>query len=200
LTDRLTGGRLINYRPYYFAVTAYSYDVLGLEEYKVGDNLLGYLTEDLETNIEGTEVRPSSVALDLVDTAAHAAGESWGSVTVRYFYPEQITGDDYEVTFNEDLTWNLQNLTTGTMLLADQDNISGDFDYPVVDNLNVPGQGPRTAVVVRYANTVRPDHNGHHITYDLPGPKHQYGCMLEDLAAGRDPVIIEGYQQDGPCQ
>lgn len=141
-TDRLTGGRLINYQPYYFAVTSYSYDARGLTEYKVGDNLIGHLTEDLETTVEGIEVRPNSVALDLVDTAAHTDGSSWGSVTVRYFYPEQVTGDDYEVTFNEDLTWNLRNLTTGTMLLADQDNISGDFDYPVVEGLMVQTAGP----------------------------------------------------------
>lgn len=145
-TDRLTGGGLVNYRPYYFAVTSYSYDALGLEPYTIGGNLIGYLTEDLETNIEGAEVRPNSVALDLVDTAAHSEGASYGSVTVRYFYPEQITGDDYAVTFNDDLTWNLENLTTGTTLLSDQDHISGDFDYPIVEGLMVQTAGPEPGV------------------------------------------------------
>ena len=73
------------------------------------------------------------------------------------------------------------------------------FDYPASANLEVPGQSPRTAVVTRYENTVRPSHNGHHVTYDLPAVKHQYGCFLQNLAEGRAPVIIEGTVQGGPC-
>jgi hypothetical protein len=73
------------------------------------------------------------------------------------------------------------------------------FDYPVSGNLLLPGQSPRTAVVTRYENTVRPSHNGHHVTYDLPAVKHQYGCFLQNLAEGRAPVIIEGSVQGGPC-
>jgi hypothetical protein len=71
--------------------------------------------------------------------------------------------------------------------------------YPVVNNFDVPGQGPRTAVVVRYENDVRPDHNGHHVTFDLEATKHQYGCFMQHLAEGRDPVIGVGYEQGGPC-
>lgn len=72
-------------------------------------------------------------------------------------------------------------------------------DYPVSGNLQLPGQSPRTAVVTRYENTVRPSHNGHHVTYDLPAVKHQYGCFLQNLSEGRAPVIIEGTVQGGPC-
>ncbi|HAU16328.1 MULTISPECIES: hypothetical protein [unclassified Ketobacter] len=71
--------------------------------------------------------------------------------------------------------------------------------YPVVNNVEVPGQGPRTAVVVRYENYVLPDRNGHHVTFDLEETKHQYGCFMEHLAQGRAPVVGEGWQQGGPC-
>lgn len=71
--------------------------------------------------------------------------------------------------------------------------------YPVVNNVEVPGQGPRTAVIVRYENDVRPDHNGHHVTFDLEATKHQYGCFMEHLAQGRAPVVGEGWEQGGPC-
>lgn len=71
--------------------------------------------------------------------------------------------------------------------------------YPVVNNVEVPGQGPRTAVIVRYENDVRPDHNGHHVTFDLEATKHQYGCFMEHLAQGRAPVVGEGWLQGGPC-
>jgi hypothetical protein len=73
------------------------------------------------------------------------------------------------------------------------------LDYPVVNNLDVPGQGERTAVVVRYFNAGRPDFNGHNVTYDIEPPKHQYGCFLHNLAQGRAPVIVEGTVQNGPC-
>jgi hypothetical protein len=145
-TDRITGEGLINYRPYYFAVTAYSYDVQNMEEYRVGGNLIGHLAEVLETQIQGFEVRPNSNPLELVDTAVHADGQSRGMVVVRYFEPDDITGDDYEVTFNEDLTWNLQNVTTGEYLLTDQSDQSGDFDYDVVDGLMVQTSGPEPGI------------------------------------------------------
>ena len=73
------------------------------------------------------------------------------------------------------------------------------YPYPVVNNFEVPGQGPRTAVVVRHENTVRPDHNGHHVTFDLEATKHQYGCFLEYLAEGIAPLVFEGYEQGGAC-
>ena len=71
--------------------------------------------------------------------------------------------------------------------------------YPVVNNFEVPGQGPRTAVIVRYENTVLPDRNGHHVTFDMEGTKHQYGCFMEHLAEGRAPIVGEGWIQGGPC-
>ena len=75
---------------------------------------------------------------------------------------------------------------------------SQQFPYPVSGNKIVNGQ-PITAVVTRWENTVRPTHNGHHVTYDLPAVKHQYGCFLQNLAEGRTPIIIQGSEQGGPC-
>jgi len=141
-TDRLDGGELINHRPYYFAVTAYSYDERSVEEYRVGSNLLGHLTEVLEDRVRGIEIIPNSIALELVDTARHVEGISEGSVTVRVLEPALATGDDYAVTFNEDRSWNLDNLSTGTRLLADQTNTSNDYTIPVVEGLMVQATGP----------------------------------------------------------
>ena len=73
------------------------------------------------------------------------------------------------------------------------------LDYPVSNNVSVPGQGKRTAAVVRYENTVRPDHNGHHVAFDLDPPKHQYGCFLQYLSWQQAPVVFEGQQQGGNC-
>ncbi|HVL02264.1 MAG TPA: hypothetical protein VM553_20740 [Dongiaceae bacterium] len=71
--------------------------------------------------------------------------------------------------------------------------------YPVAGNIAVPGQDNHTGVVVRYADTVRPDKNGHHVAFDEEEPKHQYGCLLEQLAEGKTPVIGEGVKQGDPC-
>ena len=71
--------------------------------------------------------------------------------------------------------------------------------YPVAGNIAVPGQDNRTGVVVRYEDTLRPDHNGHHVAFDMEAPKHQYGCLLEQLAEGKVPVIGEGSVQGGDC-
>lgn len=71
--------------------------------------------------------------------------------------------------------------------------------YPVAGNIAVPGQDNRTGVVVRHEDTLRPDHNGHHVAFDMDAPKHQYGCLLEQLAEGKTPVIGEGFEQGGAC-
>lgn len=141
-TDRIKGGGLINHRPYYFAVTTYSYDTLNLTEYNLGSTLLGHLTEALETSPQAITVVPSSVALQLVDTARHVSGQSEGAVVIRYLDPANASGHDYEVTFNEDRTWNLTDLTGGTTVLADQANQSGDFLYPVTGGMMVQTIGP----------------------------------------------------------
>ncbi|MBI3872215.1 MAG: hypothetical protein HY304_03950 [candidate division Zixibacteria bacterium] len=144
--DRFDGGELINHRPYYFAVTAYSYDTNDVQEYRVGPNVVGHLTEELEDRMEPTQVIPNSVALTLVDTAAHVSGQSDGRVTVRILEPAQVTGNDYQVTFDTDRTWNLDNLTTGTRLLAKQTHASGDFDYSLTEGLMVQVYGPEPGI------------------------------------------------------
>jgi len=71
------------------------------------------------------------------------------------------------------------------------------LDPPVSGNVEVPGQGPRTAVVVRYPEDgIR---EGHYVAFQREEPKHQYGCFLEDLAAGKAPTIIQGVEQGGAC-
>ena len=71
------------------------------------------------------------------------------------------------------------------------------LDPPVAGNLSVPGQGPRTAAVVRYPEDGIQE--GHMVVFQREEPKHQYGCFLEDLAAGKVPTIIEGIAQGGAC-
>lgn len=59
------------------------------------------------------------------------------------------------------------------------------------------GADPVTAVVVQYLED--PIEDGHEVMYQLDGPKHQYRCFLQSLAAGGDPVVVEGGAELAPC-
>jgi len=144
--DRLTGKSLINHKPYFFAVTAYSYDELNVEEFMAGSNLVGHLTEDLETRLDGIELIPNSVALDLVENADHVSGVSDGSALVRTVDPDALVTGQYRVSFNEDSTWNLDNLTTDTRYLEGQTDKSGAPGYSVVAGLMVQVSDPHAGV------------------------------------------------------
>jgi hypothetical protein len=145
-TDKLTGQGLINHRPYYYAVTAYSCDELNLQEYIVGSSVIGHLAEVLESRIEPVTVVPNSVALPLTDTALHVLGNSDGAVTVRVLEPGMVTGHQYEVTFNDDQTWNLDDLTSATRVLSGQTPSDGIHPDPMVDGIMVQVEGPPPGV------------------------------------------------------
>jgi hypothetical protein len=53
-----TGSRLVNNKPYYFAVTAYSFDVLNTETFFVGPNPLGTVAEVLESALNPVQAIP----------------------------------------------------------------------------------------------------------------------------------------------
>lgn len=67
------------------------------------------------------------------------------------------------------------------------------IDYPVSGN----GQFGETNVFVRYhEDDIK---TGHHVMIQYEAPKHQIGCMLQDISAGLTPVIVEGVAIDGDC-
>jgi hypothetical protein len=141
-TDKLTGKGLVNHRPYHFAVTAYSYDEMNVEEYQLGVSVVGHLAEVLESRINPLTIVPNSVALTLADTALHVSGESDGEVAVQILEPENLTGHSYEVSFNDDLTWNLDDVTTSARALENQAPSDGGYTDPIVDGMMVQVSGP----------------------------------------------------------
>lgn len=68
---------------------------------------------------------------------------------------------------------------------------------PVSNNVMTPA-GLRTAGVVRYIPDS--DDGGHYVTFQLDGPKHQYGCFLESLNATGTPVIVAPAAEAAPCE
>ncbi len=149
---------LLNHE-YYFAVTAYGYNPNGIPK-------------TLESSKEIHAVRlqiPNTWAANS-DTifygygfnAIHSNGVGDGSVSVKVIDPTKITGDEYKVTFNDELlvgtetigiiNWDLINTTTGEIVLNNQlllngvNQLTGDtLGYeasPLFDGLRVNVNGP----------------------------------------------------------
>jgi hypothetical protein len=129
-------GSLYNGQEYYFGVTAYSYTTVS-----------GYVAA-LESSPNILTVIPKVPFGKVLngkfgDTLKVTKnGVSDGSVVPLVLNPGALTGDSYKVTFNADGTWNITDVTTGTVKLANQVNQSGDNNYLFVDGMMVKVQGP----------------------------------------------------------
>jgi hypothetical protein len=140
--DWIRGGRLLNGHPYYFAVTAYSFDDSNMTAYYLGETQLGWISEVLENAFVPVLTIPLTSAATLIDTAEHSSGSSDGIVTIEYLIQDEVTGHDYRVTFNDDDTWNLIDNTSNDTVLADQANQGDNYDYKIVDGVMVRAVGP----------------------------------------------------------
>ncbi len=125
--------KINNGSEYYLTVTAYS--VSADPE---------YLPQALESSPRVLVVVPkvpfgTEYSVVMGDTVAHThpAGGSDGAVYPIVVDQDALTGHNYEVTFTDAgggaTTWSLKDMTTGTTLLTDMTNQSGDNDYPFVD-------------------------------------------------------------------
>ncbi len=134
--DPFTGGDLIKGKPYYFAVTSYAinYDAL---EYKLNPDTAGvfgdyYLSSNTFVQVSENVKTVMTVKLgeDLYDpplTLAetnHIAGGSSGEIKIDPVVKQNLTGENYKVTFKVDSStalysafWSLENTTTGAKLV-----------------------------------------------------------------------------------
>jgi hypothetical protein len=133
-TDAYTQSRLVNNHPYYFAVTAYSYDVLNTEPFVIGANTLGTITEVLENALSPVTAIPRGSNAIFTVNAPQVSGDHVGhQVLVEQLEQNVISADTlYQVNFLPDESWILTNTVSGDTL-ATGTNVSGDFDYPIVN-------------------------------------------------------------------
>jgi len=175
-TDAFRGSRLANNKPYYFAVTAYSFDVLNTEPFREG-----IVTEVLESALDVKTGIPRGSNAILTVEATQVAGDVVGHrVVVEQVDQNLISADSlYQVTFDADETWVVR-YANSTDTLATGTNQSGDFDYPIVngfmpriisaskpasifqilasgDSLDMSGGGVDSAGVYYLDNYVSPD-------------------------------------------
>jgi hypothetical protein len=131
--DAFRGGPLINNKQYYFAVTAYSFDVNNTVPFTIGVNQLGYISEVLESALNVYPAIPKgSNAIETVEATQTVGDPIGGRVSVAQLSLNQLADSLYQVTLAPDQTWSLTAVAAGDTLLANQTNISGDYDYPIV--------------------------------------------------------------------
>ena len=163
--DYLLNVPLVNGRPYYFAVTGYAYNPSGVPKV-------------LENACVAVEAVPQRPVLDVehnadieddIEVTHTATGKlSDGSASVTVINPDEITGHDYEITIkvitagpdSGKFAWNLNDVTTSQVVLADQLNQSGDDVYLNADGFLVRVEGP-TAIGINLS-LVGPYNDGYY--------------------------------------
>lgn len=139
--DAINGGGLINNRNYYFAVTAYNFNL--------APTLLG---ASLENAISPQTVVPQAALPGIVygqkygDTLAvtHSSGVSDGVVLASVIDPKALTGDNYKVTFDSSGLWSLVDVTKNVTLLSKQAQsaVGSTPSGFVVDGMQITTYGP----------------------------------------------------------
>jgi hypothetical protein len=153
--DHINGGSLVNFRSYYFAVTAYSFEVRHAFPYFLGDDMLGWVSVSLENAPVPILCIPGVQGLaDYVD-ADHISGLSDGAVHAYYIpeFVDNVQGHTYQVTFQYDSTeevwkWDCKDTDADSFILQDQTNQSGDWEYPLIASHGIMVQtiGPITGI------------------------------------------------------
>ena len=163
-TDAITHQTLRDATQYYYAVTAYGYDPLGLP--KVLEDPQAVVRVMPQRPPAGTDLTTASVLPVTKLQKDPSKPPTTDAVMVDLINPAQVTGHVYKVSFQplspiysgqvagDTATvlyaWSLTDSTTGTVLTSGQLNRRGGTDYPVVDGLRVAEVGsyfPRLADV-----------------------------------------------------
>jgi hypothetical protein len=154
--------KLINNRPYYFAVTAYGYNSYGIPKTLESSATIVtvYPQQPFGQGMVASSGDDSSIVV------SHT-GPSDGNVVVNIVDPSSVTGDNYQVSFYDGMVddghggltagtvWKLTNTTTGEDLLEDQSHQGADAtdeQFDVVEGIQVKVLGP-ALVGVGYSYT-----------------------------------------------
>jgi hypothetical protein len=154
-SDALNGGvALSNWNSYWFIVTAYGYNELGIPKilespFTTIECIPMPAAGGAQANAENGQLI-AEFSADTVFNATHTAtgSASDGEMKVVVVDPTQVTGKDYQVTFENDpdlgLVFNIDRMDNGTptRVLEKQTNQTGDDGYTVVDGLMIKSIGP----------------------------------------------------------
>lgn len=196
--DASSGAPLVNYRPYYFRVEAYSYDPLQ----PAGDKTLTsatVVTAMPQSPLTGTTIN-TETGVEL--TVTHTAGNSPGTAEAYIVNPAEVTGHDYNIVFTdsydvweydttsydplvidttletiEKKVWHVVDVNTGDTVVnnwTNQSDVEGN-NYPIADGILFKAFGPAPSVelfsvVANGAGDIDPPESGAAPWYDFPVP------------------------------
>jgi len=128
---------LVNGRLYYYAVTAYDFQLSSPRSLESG--------KLLSTGSVVPRSNPLGMTTPRITTATHKSGRSDGAITLSIADPTKITGHTYQVSFKDDATWFVRDINKAAgqdTVVKNIANQSGDFNYPIVDGILVNVVGP----------------------------------------------------------
>ena len=127
--DAVAGGGLRNGKPYYFGVTAYSYNPNAAPGLKTRENAIVAITAVPQTPTAGTRDLDGSGG-DLL-AVEHVAGTGDGQILPFLVDPGRTTRETYEITYGTDasgLYWDLKTVG-GREVLTQQRNLLANDNY-----------------------------------------------------------------------
>ena len=154
---------LINGMEYWYSVVAYD---TGTADFNIGPQANSRMNPETAVNTIRAIPRDDpfgyqtpQASLDHIYTGDFRPSSE--NVTIYIVDEDDVTGDDYRITFTEDCEscfWHLTNVTTGVMLLEDQDQFEGDFGtFPIIDGLQVKVINPRDPGEIYQSGFAVPD-------------------------------------------
>jgi len=144
--DAFAGGPLVNNKTYYFAVTAYSNDVLNVTPYIIGVNQVGEVTEVLESALNVVAATPKGSNAVYLAPARQISGSVVGS-TIQVNQVGAVGDSLYHVVYlgGDPALWSLINVTTGDTIFTGQANPStGGLDTPIINGFTISILPPQT--------------------------------------------------------
>ena len=145
ITNDATNGNIAlnNGSRYYFAVTAYAYNLNPAFGEKVLESSPIIYTVIPQTNKPGQQF---TTAFGDSIGSTHSAGVSDGSAYAVVIDPSQVTGHSYQVYFTDagdgSIVWNVKDATTGTVKVTGVTDQNGDDSSPIVDGIQFRVSGP----------------------------------------------------------
>lgn len=183
--------------------------------YSIGETDVGGVIENIYLNVEPGQVvddlfhpvwamaelalSPANISLQSAKwlQAPESSPAAPHIMVVEGYYDEQVTlpmQRPYLISLGADFVNEELPLPQESQLLPDIQVAGYQQRFsPVTGN-----RDGRTVGVVRYMEDGIM--TGHHVAFQYPQPQHQYGCFLQDLAAGLTPALILGESLGGSCQ
>jgi hypothetical protein len=118
--DAIRGGRLVNYKDYYFAVTAFSYDSLNVTPYTIGVNELGIVSDVLESSLNVVHAVPKGSNAVFEIGAQQTAGSFVGNQVLIQQISPTIADSTYNLIVGPGGTFSIVNTLTGDTIVVDQ--------------------------------------------------------------------------------